>query len=563
MEYFLTGSISGRPEELTVETRLYETDSGKLLEQRTYSGADVFELIDRLSLQLKRDMEIPDHHIEEARDLPMKEIFTGSMAAFRSYVEGVRALEVSRDWQSAAQQLGEAVRQDSSFAQAHLLLFLSHLFLNDVPKATESLTSAMTLSYKLPERLQFGLRANYQRLVKQDPDKAIAAAGMWTELYPDDISGHLLLGLLYGIAGRYDRAIAEYETILEIDPGQYDFLRAIGEVYEGTGRYEQAAQYYQRYADEFPDDARSFTPLGRLSRLQGDHQAAQRYYERALLLDSENTEVMISLAESAFDLGRFEGALNQLNEALAASRTAGQRASVLNAFKRYYERRGQPDKAVEYLHERWSELEKDLPPVLVNQEKMPDLNLYVKAGMAQAAFDTITAAANRLTPPLNLMASIGSVRVAVELEDAELIEEAVAGMERFIAALGVEALRPLVIDAEAKVLELEGQCDQAIIGYRRAIELAPTQVHRYTDIGRCQRKLGQLDGALESLDRTLRIQPYNAEAHLEKALVYLEHGDRDRARQHLQTALEVWRDADLDFAPAREARQRLAGIPSP
>jgi tetratricopeptide (TPR) repeat protein len=369
-----------------------------------------------------------------------------------------------------------------------------------------------------------------------------------------------LLGLLYGIAGRYDRAIAEYETILEIDPGQYDFLRAIGGIYEETGRYEQAAAYYQQYADAFPDDARSFTPLGSVSRRQGDHEAAQRYYERALLLDPDNTEVMISLAESAFDLGRFDDAVNQLEEGLGASRTAGQRADMLSALQLYYERRGQLDKAVDYLHQRWGELEKDLPPVLVNQEKMGDLNLYAEAGMAQAAFDTIEAIAGRLTPPLDLMSAIGRISVALELEDSRLLEEAVDDVEQLIAALGVEALRPAVTAAEAKILELDGQCDQAILSYRRAIELAPTRVDRYIDIARCQRELGQLDHALESLDRTLEIQPYNAEAHFEKALVYLARGDRDRARQHLQTALEVWRDADPDFEPARAARDSLDSL---
>ncbi len=557
MEYFLAGSISGRPDDVIIDARLYETQNGKLLEERTYNGNDVFELVDSLSVQLKRDMEVPSQHIEEAPDLPAEEIFTNSATAFRSYVNGMVSLEVRRDWESAARDFGEAVALDPSFAQAHLLRFVSHLYLNDMPRATESLKSAMELSYKLPERLQFGLRANYQRLVKQDPEKAIAAAGMWTELYPDDITGHVLSAILYSAAARYDRAIAEYETILEIDPGQYDFLRAIGALYEQTGRYQQAAEYYQRYADEFPDDARAFTPLGRLSRRQGDHQAARQHYERALLLDPENTDVMIGLAESSFDLGRFDEALGQLEEALAAARTAGQRASVLEALRTYYERRGQLNEAIDYMHQKWQELGKNQPPLAVVQEKLADLGLYVKAGRARAANDTIEAIAGRLTAPLDLLSSIGSIVVAIELEDVELIEEAVAGLEHLITALGAEAARPVVISAEAKVFELEGQCDQAIIGYRRAIELAPTQVRRYTDIGRCQRKLGQLDQALESVDRTLATSPYDAEAHYEKALILLDRGDRERARQQLQTALDVWRDADPGFQPASEARERL------
>jgi len=561
MEYFLAGSISGHSEELVIKARLYETDSGKLVEERTYRG-DLFELIDSLTLQLKHDMEIPGQHIEDARDLPVNEILTNSTPAFRSYVAGMHSFEVQRDWESAARFFDRAVQQDPTFARAHVLLFLSRLLLNDTPRAVESLVAAMELGYKLPERVQFGLRANYQQLVKQDTEKAIAAAGMYAELYPDDITGHQLLGIFYIGEGRWDRAIAEYEKILEIDPGQYDYLQAIGDLYQQTGEFRLATDYYQRYADQFPDDANSFIRLGRLGRQQGERDVARQHYERALLLDPENTEVMTGLAELAFDLGDFDEAVGQLEEARAVSATAQQRAGVLDAFKTYHERRGQLDEAVGYMHEVWRERANYLPPVFAVQLELSDLGLYAEAGMADAALDTIAAIGRRLTPPLDLMPAIGSVEVAIELRDPEMIEEAVAGLERLIAGLGAEALRPIVTHASALVLELRGQCDQAIIGYGRALQLSPTQVEWNTDIGRCQREIGQLDQALESLDRTLKVQPYDATAHYEKALVYLDRDDRDRAREQLQAALEVWGDADPDFAPAREARQRLAGIQS-
>jgi tetratricopeptide (TPR) repeat protein len=559
MEYFLAGSLSGHSEDLVVKARLYETDSGRMVEERTYRG-DLFELIDSLALQLKHDMEIPNQHVEEARDLPVNEILTHSMPALRSYVDGMHSFEVRRDWEEAARFFDQAVQQDPAFARAHVLLFLSSLLLNDTPRAIESLVSAMELGYKLPERVQFGLRANYQQLVKQDTEKAIAAAGMYAELYPDDITGHRLLGIFYIGEGRWDRAIAEYEKILEIDPGQYDYLQAIGDLYQQTGDFRSATEYYQRYADNFPDDAGSFIPLGRVNQQQGEHDMARQHYERALLLDPENTEVMTELAELSFHLGDFDEAVEQLEEARAISTTAQQRARVLNAFKTYHERRGQLAEAVRYMHQVWRERANFLPPVFAVQLKLSDLGLYARAGMPRAAWDTIAAIGRRLTPPLDLMPPIGSVEVAIELRDPEMIEEAVAGLERLIAGLGAEALRPVVTHASALVLELQGRCDQALISYRRALQLSPTQLDWNTDIGRCQREIGQLDQALESLDRTLKVQPYDATAHYQKALVYLDRGDADRARQHLQTALEVWRDADPDFEPAREARQRLTAL---
>ncbi len=557
LENFLTGTIAGDAEQLTVTTALYETERGKLLEERTFSGSDIFALIDSISLQLKRDLKIPAQHIEEARDLPAKEILTSSLPAFRSYVNGLLSMEVQNEWEAAARYLEDAVELDPSFAWAHTLLFLDRLFLSDTQGATESLMAAIELNYKLPERVQFGLRANYYRLVRQDPEKAMNLAGMWSELFPDDINAHQLIAILHTENGERERAIAAYERILEIDPGQYDYFRAIGSLYQQMGEFERAADFYRRYADQFPDDARSFTALGGLSSDQGGHETALEYYERALLLDPENTWVILSLVRTAFNLGRFDEALGQLKEALAVSQTAERRVGVYDAFRIYYTQRGQLRLAVDYMHRAWAET---TPPVTLMQKKLMELGVYAQAGMSQVALDTLEAISRTLSPPLDLLPPLGAIEIAIELEDTTMIREAVAGLERLIAGLGVGAARPLVIYAEGKVLELDGQCDQAIINYRRSLKLLPTEVTLNTAIGRCYRELGNLDQALESIERTLRINPYDAKAHYEKALVHLDRSERLQAREHLQTALAVWRDADPDFELAQKARARLSDL---
>jgi len=35
-------------------------------------------------------------------------------------------------------------------------------------------------------------------------------------------------------------------------------------------------------------------------------------------------------------------------------------------------------------------------------------------------------------------------------------------------------------------------------------------------------------------------------------------GDRERAKKHLKTALEVWKGADAEYKPAKRAREKLA-----
>ncbi|MFC2084195.1 serine/threonine protein kinase, partial [Bacteroidota bacterium] len=98
MKYFISGSISKQDEEYSVIQSLYETERVKLIKERTFKNNDLFRLADELSLQIKYDLEIPDQHIEEVKDLPVSEITTNSMPALKQLIEGLNELIFYRDW---------------------------------------------------------------------------------------------------------------------------------------------------------------------------------------------------------------------------------------------------------------------------------------------------------------------------------------------------------------------------------------------------------------------------------------------------------------------------------
>ncbi len=64
------------------------------------------------------------------------------------------------------------------------------------------------------------------------------------------------------------------------------------------------------------------------------------------------------------------------------------------------------------------------------------------------------------------------------------------------------------------------------------------------------------------MKRTLELAPFGPIARYEMALVYADMGDREKALEHLQVALDIWKDADPEFKPAQEARQKLAELSS-
>lgn len=556
---FVAGTVDAEGGQIVITTSLYETRRGKLLQQRTFAGSDLFGLVDSITVQLKRDLEVPTRHIEEATDLPVSEILTASPAAYRHFVVGQRAAHVENDWEAAARNWENAVAEDPRFAFGHWSLFAAYTQQNESEKAEQALQSVMGLLYKLPERIQLGVKVNYY-IVRQDADKVRTAAEMHAELFPQDIGAQILLANIYGANNETERAISVLNRAMELDPSQTDLLLMIGRNYEYEGDFEAALDHYLRYADESPDDPGAFTQLGDFHRLLGDYQAALEGYGKALVIDPGDVSAMVRQAGVKRDIGRFQEAEADYEEALQASVTPEQRRQVYQALLHYHQMRGQPRRAVDYMHLGWGELEQYEGPFGVLQEKLQNLDTYVEAGQVDVALDSLASFRAQLPETFDVLLPLGHLEVYLALEDADSIEVAIPGIERLIEAYGIEVLRPMALHARGRVLELRGACDEALPYYREALELSPAQRGVHLELGRCYRKLGNFEEALDHLTRRLEVRPFSPEAHYEIALVYAERGDRDKALEHLRTALDVWSEAEPGYEPAREARDKLAEL---
>lgn len=558
MDHFVTATLNRVDGELRVDVTLYNTRSGKPIGEHSYAVSDPLEVTDRISVQLKQDLGIPEPHIEEAEDLPVAELLTTSRDAFRSFVEAYREAYVEGDWAEAAPPLESAVAMDPGFAAAHLERFQAYTLINEIDKGLQALETAMRLLYRLPERTRLLVKTQYYWLVKQDIEKAKATAAMHTELLPEDATAHIQLANLHQLQREYERAIAGYERALDLDPGQVELLLRIAELHRGSGDLEAALTYYRRYTEDSPRDPVGFTALGGLYRLMGDHSGAREAYDRALLLEGDHVPALVQLARLEINLGEFTAAERHFEEALDASATAAQRALVFEGLSSYERRRGRPDRAIEHMHKRWSEVEASQPPFAALQFKLGELGGYVLAGRAQTARDSLEAIGARLSPPFDVLTAFGEASIYLEMEEPDSLESALPGLTNLIERLGLESqLRGLAVFAEGQVYEWRGDCDQAVINYQRALQIQPESRGFHIALGRCYRKLDQLRQAEEHLLRYLEVVPYHPEARYELALVYEGLGRREEALEQLGVALAVWIDAEPGFEPAREAREKM------
>ncbi|MFQ5632826.1 MAG: tetratricopeptide repeat protein, partial [bacterium] len=364
LNYFVTGAFTQKNGTLSIRTMLYGTERGKLIRENSFSGADMFALVDSMSVQLRHDLEIPAYHLLSTEDLPVSEILTSSEAAFKEYISSNYESYVRNDYQAAAELLENAIKEDPTFARAHFRLYSVYRGLNRRDDAEKAIRAAIQHKYKLPERYQFWAKNAYYSIKEQTQEK-IENAKNWVELYPEATEGHHVLAKQYENMNQLDDAIAEHERIFELDPKAYHELHHIGELYREQNEFEQALKYYKQYADQFPEEVGSFKVIGDLYQTMGDYEGARSSYKRALLIEPEEVSILASLGLIEIKLGNFDQALERIEEALSAAKTPQHRSSAYEHFTAYYTLRGQIAKALEYYDLYFSEMEKFVPPVVL------------------------------------------------------------------------------------------------------------------------------------------------------------------------------------------------------
>ncbi|MGD2122678.1 MAG: tetratricopeptide repeat protein, partial [Gemmatimonadota bacterium] len=201
-----------------------------------------------------------------------------------------------------------------------------------------------------------------------------------------------------------------------------------------------------------------------------------------------------------------------------------------------------------------------LPRLYALLTQLGAVDSYIEAGRETEAFAIVEEVRNQVPPPFDAVAALGDLNIQLALEDADALEPALSAFEAAIADLGFANLRPRLVQARGRMLELREEHREAIEAYEEERRLSPADLTISMRLGRCHRELGEYDQALALMEEALRVSPYDPHANYEIALTYEAMGRTDDARIHLERALEVWAEADEGYRPAAKAREALASL---
>ena len=334
----------------------------------------------------------------------------------------------------------------------------------------------------------------------------------------EDLEGRIAsfeaLGSVYTLMGDYERGLESYRSALELAQEKKkmaEILARIGGIHRSGGDYDESMSSYTEalgYAreEESMEEALALSGIGGVHRVRGDYDRALEYYERGLAMnekmgDEKGIADNLNSIGVVHDIrGDYDRALEYYERSLTIGEKIGHQAviaGILNNIGIVHKERGDNDRALGYFRKGLSIYEK-------LDMQWETCNIYCEIAEVYLEKREL----ERAQEFSNLAASIS----------AEVHSRKLAAMSRRISGM---------VYRESETWE-------------EATNNFEESVRTYEDLGE---------------------KPREGESHYEFGLMWKAKGDADKAKEHLNKALEIFESLKLG-KEAKKAREAYKSLPT-
>lgn len=539
----VVGEITPAGRGFVLTSKLVDADDGSALTSVRETAADtaeVLDALDRLSKSLRE--RIGESYLSLRADPALAAVTTGSLDALQLYSEALRAFEVQGDSDRGIALLEEAVAIDPGFAMAWRKMGVE---LRNQFAATSRVNEALTRAFENRDRLT-------------ERERLLAGGSYYTS-----------------VAADYPKAIAEYERMLDRDPGDAWALNNVSILYGYIRDRDRSYDYMLR---SFAADSSTSTAYTNLAietyRATGEVDSARAIIDRAKLRFSGNPAVELWEARYAGLAHEFEQA-GALADNIAASHrdNAGVQTNVAGFQAILAAVQGR-------LTEYEGHLE-DFAALSLAHDEPGDVHLAARWEAwtrLKAAGDTAGA-----------LRALERANETVPLEELPFADRDHPDRAALLAALGeVDGARVVLeefeigADADLKrqnenqmlravgsIALAEGDPERALESFRRS-DKGPCLICAKVSIAEALEAAGRPDSALAAYEEYLEVLQPNRTYWDQAGLGYSlqkaarladELGDTDKAALYYAQLVELWAEADAELQPqVQAARTRLEAI---
>ena len=164
-----------------------------------------------------------------------------------------------------------------------------------------------------------GYRAN------GDYDRALADLDKALRLDPKSAPALLERASIYDVKSEFDRAIADYDTVLKLDKDSLAVRSGRARAYRGKGEFDKALANFNEAVRLDPNLASTHVDRGAIYQAQGDFDRAIVDYDRAIQIDPKDANAFLGRANGYRGKHDLERAKQDLESALNSPRSSRQR----------------------------------------------------------------------------------------------------------------------------------------------------------------------------------------------------------------------------------------------
>jgi tetratricopeptide (TPR) repeat protein len=348
---------------------------------------------------------------------------------------------------------------------------------------------------------------------------------------PLNASAHNKLSIVHWKLGNLEDSLNHLTQALEWDPNDKDIIIHCCDVFRATGRAQDAEEILNAYVERNPWDNELRQHLENLPRANSSH--GQPF---------DSAQFFVDQGQLQFEKGKRERARACFEIALEQNPNYAKAHSNLGVLSW---QEGDLEKALEYLHKALQ-----LDP--------EDFDILFNSAKALAAAGELDIASDLLKLYLQK-----NPRDEAGWEDYDAILRQNGGSQWKRESLTAE-----VADIYVRMGEELAQANDTLgagQAFQRALQVDPTHVEPYYQLGRLHLELGQESEALAILSEGLRLHPDHKESVITAGRLLVSQGQTDEAKKLCDVFASHHNDADAEtvmqeiLTPARHKNEDREG----
>ena len=298
VQYVLEGSVRKGGDKIRITAQLIDALTGKHLWAERYDRnlSDIFAVQDEITKKIITAMQVK---LTEGDEVKAASKGTNNLEAYLKYLQANELInKINPESNALAKKLAEeAIALDPDYAWAYYILGRSHMvdvWVKASKSPKESIGKAMELVQKAIALDGTNVNAHsllgFLYSMTKRHDKAIAQAEKAVALNPNSAVAHFIAGKTLSFAGRWEESIPEYKKAIRLNPiPPANYLWSIGLSYAFTGQYEDAIKWCEKAVHQEPNDLLARMMMTVVYSLSGQDEKAQTEADEVLRIQPKFT----------------------------------------------------------------------------------------------------------------------------------------------------------------------------------------------------------------------------------------------------------------------------------